>query len=364
MEIFSRQDIDALKNQKIQEMIQLLDIKTSKEKFTTELEGIRAEIAKERSVLASLKQQSSVTTPALDLVTRKKDTDTGDITRDHSREQNREHRDHRELGREHSRDQSRYCPVETSLPSLTPAVSRTVPGKLRDSSVYAGRPDYYRHMFDPSAAKVSRLCDGKNRDFTTGIFGGGLAGHGHQSHLPHHHPAMLPHHYLGPHSQPVNLSRVMEPELADKARLPPAMSLQQMQPIYKVGPAGPHQAGPHHDTQRPIPPPPPPYTLHGPIPYPPKTSEYFFARPEHLYHQQTKRPPVLPPPSTEQESKCESCLAPANFMCSACKLVHYCSAACQVSQHHNKEQLKYLLIFLLFSQKGHWTVHGRSCRKC
>ena len=65
-------------------MIQLLDIKTSKEKFTTELEGIRAEIAKERSVLASLKQQSSVTTPALDLVTRKKDTDTGDITRDHS----------------------------------------------------------------------------------------------------------------------------------------------------------------------------------------------------------------------------------------------------------------------------------------
>merc|ERR1711981_1268891 len=101
------------------------------------------------------------------------------------------------------------------------------------------------------------------------------------------------------------------------------MSLQQMQPIYKVGPAGPH-----HDTQRPsIPPIPPPYSIHGQIPYPAKTSEYLFPRPEHLYHQ-TKRPVAVPPPS-EAESKCESCLAPANFMCSACKLVHYCSAACQ-----------------------------------
>ena len=179
-------------------------------------------------------------------------------------------------------------------------------------------------MFDPSAPKVSRISDGKT------IFGGGLAGHSHQSHLAHHHPTMLPHHYLGPHNQPVNLSRVMEPELADKARLAPALSLQQMQPIYKVGPAGPH-----HDPVRPRHPPahPPPYSLHGQMPYqPPKTSEYFFARPEHLQYHQTKRQSALPPASiTEPESKCESCLAPANFMCSACKLVHYCSAACQVS---------------------------------
>ena len=163
-------------------MIQLLDIKTSKEKFTTELEGIRAEIAKERSVLASLKQQSSGGSPALDLVTRNKDTDSGDITRDHAREKRehitREHtrdqtREHsreptREHAREPCREQSRYCPVETSLPSLTPAVSRTA---------YPGRPDYYRHMFDPSAPKVSRISDGKT------IFGGGLAGHSHQSQL-------------------------------------------------------------------------------------------------------------------------------------------------------------------------------------
>ena len=46
-ETLTWQDIDALKNQKIQEMIQLLDIKSSKEKYLTELEGLRSEIAKE-----------------------------------------------------------------------------------------------------------------------------------------------------------------------------------------------------------------------------------------------------------------------------------------------------------------------------
>ena len=340
-----------MKNQKIHEMIQLLDLKTSKEKFTTELEGIRAEIAKERSVLASLKQQNSGASPALDLVTRNKDnsaattTTTTNTSTVDTREQSREQ------SREQTREQSRYCPApEPTIPSLTPALSRSGASKLRElreavrevrevrdvrevreapaPPVYPGRPDYYRHMFDPSAAKVPRLCDGKNRDFSRdGIFGGGLAAHNHQSHLPHPPPPMLPPHYLPHHhnhNQPVNLSRVMEPELADKARIPP-ISLQQMQPIYKVGP--------HHDTVRPILPP-PPYSLHGQIPYPPKTSEYFFARPEQLqaYHQ-TKRPTAIPPASSEPESKCESCLAPANFMCSACKLVHYCSASCQVSRH-------------------------------
>ena len=97
--------------------------------------------------------------------------------------------------------------------------------------------------------------------------------------------------------------------------------------------------------------PPPPYSLHhGQIPYPPKSSEYFFARPEHhLQYHQAKRPTVIPPPSSESESKCESCLAPANFMCSACKLVHYCSANCQVSQ---QKQLKLRNIDHFLSAEG------------
>ena len=176
-----------MKNQKIHEMIQLLDIKTSKEKFRTELEGIRAEISKERSVLASLKQQSGGASPALDLVVARKkeggEQPGGEISRE-------------------LQSSRPSCPPETTIPSLTPAVSRTGGSKGREREgpgppvLQPGRPDYYRHMFDPSAVKVPRLCEGKTRDFTRdGIFGGGLPGHNHhQSHLPHNPPPMLPTH--------------------------------------------------------------------------------------------------------------------------------------------------------------------------
>jgi len=41
------------------------------------------------------------------------------------------------------------------------------------------------------------------------------------------------------------------------------------------------------------------------------------------------------------DSQCAACGALANFMCSACKAVHYCSTECQ---------------------RGHWVVHTRSCQ--
>jgi len=41
------------------------------------------------------------------------------------------------------------------------------------------------------------------------------------------------------------------------------------------------------------------------------------------------------------DSQCAACGALANFMCSACKGVHYCSTQCQ---------------------RGHWEVHTRNCQ--
>ena len=39
------------------------------------------------------------------------------------------------------------------------------------------------------------------------------------------------------------------------------------------------------------------------------------------------------PYEENRNSKCEACQAPANFMCSACKQVQYCSIPCQVSKY-------------------------------
>lgn len=265
-------------------------------------------------MLASLKQQTSSAAapgPALDLSSPGSVAVTGSVTPDTG--------DLVEPGQV-----TRYCGErETSIPSLAPTLrSQTKPRDLRHQQA---RPDYFRHhMFDPAGSKVPRLCEGKNREFNNGMFGGGLPP-----------PAM---HYMGHHNQPVNLSRpVLEPELGDKARIPP-VHFQQMQSMYKVGA--------HHDTATA----PTPYSLHGPLPPHTKPADFFMAaaRQEHLF--QSKRGgagqqvmvPLLPPATLEPESKCESCGNAANFMCSACKLVHYCSASCQ---------------------KGHWSLHGRSCRK-
>lgn len=41
--------------------------------------------------------------------------------------------------------------------------------------------------------------------------------------------------------------------------------------------------------------------------------------------------PPGPDPGVE-DSKCEVCTNPANYMCSSCKGAHYCSTDCQVSK--------------------------------
>ena len=45
----------------------------------------------------------------------------------------------------------------------------------------------------------------------------------------------------------------------------------------------------------------------------------------------------------EGDSQCAACGALANFMCSACKGVHYCSTQCQVSFHHLRARTPPLL---------------------
>ena len=180
--------------------------------------------------------------------------------------------------------------MEAPLPSLAPALRR---------DIRTPRPDYYRQMFDPLSCKVPRLCEGKKREYNNPIFGGFPSNNTH----PAHHPPMM--HYMG------HFSRAMDLDIPDKTRLP----------IYKVGPQDiVRQAGP-----------PAPYPLHGPQP---KTGDFMMAaRQEHLYGRVRSGLPLLPPPTLETESKCEACGSLANFMCSACKLVHYCSAACQVTPH-------------------------------
>ena len=284
-ETLTWQDIDALKNQKIQEMIQLLDIKTSKEKYMTELEGLRSEIAKERAVLATLKSCSAPPAPALDLSS----SDSGE-----------------EAG-------------HSLIPSLAPA--QRGQARPRDMRQHPARPDYYRHMFDPSAAKVPRLCEGKGREYNN-LLAGGLPQANHQplhhpqlQHHPPHHPPMM--HYMGHHNQPVNLSRAMDPEIAEKTRMSPAVNLHQMQAIYKVSQSHSHGG---QEQARP-----------GPVT---SASAFGLPGPPHLPHHSylaAARQRLLPPTSLDTESKCEVCGSPANFMCSACKLVHYCSAACQVT---------------------------------
>ena len=264
-------------------MIQLLDIKSSKEKYLTELEGLRSEIAKEKSVMMTLKS-CSAPVPALDL------TSPATVSG--------------EAGE-----------MEAPLPSLAPALRRDV----------RHRPDYYRQMFEPSASKVPRLCEGKNREYNNPLYSGGYQPNTHQ---PHHPPMM---HYMGHHTQPVNFSRAMEQDMQDKARIAPPGNLQQMPAVFKPGPQEPaRQPAPAAH-----------FPLHGPHS---KAADFLMAaRPEPLYGRTRHMAlPLLPPPGLETESKCEACGTPANFMCSACKLVHYCSAACQ---------------------KGHWSLHGRSCRK-
>ena len=248
-------------------MIQLLDIKSSKEKYLTELEGLRSEIAKEKAVMTTLKS-CNAPVPALDLTS---PTSVSEVE------------------------------MEPPLPSLAPAFRRH-------------RLDYYRQMFEPAASKVPRLCEGKNREYNNPVYSGGYPPNTHQ---PHHPPMM---HYMGHHtqqvSQPVNFSRAMEQDMQDKTRIAPG-TLHQRQP----GPA-------------------PPFPLQGPHS---KAADFLMAaRPERLHHSHWRALPHLPPPGQETESKCEACGTPANFMCSACKLVSYCSAACQ---------------------KGHWTIHHRSCWK-
>ena len=86
-------------------MIQLLDIKSSKEKYLTELEGLRSEIAKEKAVMTTLKS-CNAPVPALDLTS---PTSVSEVE------------------------------MEPALPSLAPALRRDV----------RHRPDYYRQMFEP-----------------------------------------------------------------------------------------------------------------------------------------------------------------------------------------------------------------------
>ena len=78
----------------------------------------------------------------------------------------------------------------------------------------------------------------------------------------------------------------------------------------------PYDAKPHPHPQADCGPPPPPYYSYQP---------YWSNSPQ--------QPSYSSPCQTTAFSRCDACGRSANFLCSACKTVHYCTPRCQVGQY-------------------------------
>ena len=65
------------------------------------------------------------------------------------------------------------------------------------------------------------------------------------------------------------------------------------------------------------------------------------------------------PRSLQEDAVCEACGKMANFTCSACKGVHYCTTECQVGSIEHG----WLYNQNIGLQRDGWLVHSRSCRQ-
>jgi len=371
-------DIESLKNKKIQEMEQLIEIKTTKEKFMNELESLRMDVFKEKNLLDSFKAQNLAREKNMNQTSDqspkpqylgKTQTEGGyqksdNTTPSSHHVQSPVQSSHSPKGVNSSTNNPpppterhpRY-PHENvpNVPNLAPTLGsarQNLEQQHRDFIEYRQKLYERNAVISPNSDHLPRdynrppmsLTD-FSRSHTQDVYKQMLESAARASRLPGERPRELEPNssipYIG--FQPPGMllkpgiGRQYEQEILERTRqslqqypgLPPAISQQ-----YSKGlPPLPPDTTLSQITQRSSY---PPHSAH-----PAVNPNLRSSLPSSLVSPSRPNPESVP--SIEaSESKCEACGAAANFMCSACKGAHYCSTECQ---------------------RGHWLVHNRSCQQ-
>jgi len=361
-------DIESLKNKKIQEMEQLIEIKTAKEKFMNELENLRMDVFKEKNLLDSFKHQNSVhQESSLQILANQKTqhpgTNEGVLPPNYISEtkpsnsvqpliqQHQSPKMNNMINYPPPNDRTKRYSHE-NIPTLAPSLSSARPSieqQHRDFLEYRQKLYERNAMISPNSENLARDYNRSmsisdfSRTHTQDLYKQMLEKAANATHLPDERPrdnnSSIPYMGFQPPSMLLKpgIPRQYEREIMERTRqslqqypgLPPSIS-----PQYSKGlPPLPADTTLSQISQRNIY---PPHSAHMAM-NPSRRSSI----PSSLLSPPRPNPENIPTIETS-ESKCGACGAAANFMCSACKGAHYCSTECQ---------------------RGHWLVHNQACQQ-